>query len=82
MFPFAAIERQFPEYFAHPGGEIRDALSLKDLADRIGITRETLTRHRAIGTLSDKLADRYACGLDKHPIELWPHEWSEYLEMA
>lgn len=61
-----------------PGDDVWDPnlMSIPELADLCGTTPRTWHRWRA-GGVPAPTADRVACELGYHPIEIWSEEWLE-----
>lgn len=50
-------------------------MSAAEIAELLGVTPRTVSRWRNGGTIEPATADRLACYLGMHPVEMWPHEW-------
>jgi lambda repressor-like predicted transcriptional regulator len=51
------------------------------MADIFGLERATIVRWRNQDCkLTEYMADRYAIMLGKHPFEIWPEWFDDYLE--
>jgi hypothetical protein len=61
-------------YFELPAEKLDDGL----VAETLGVSRRTLLRWKAIGTLPEYLTDRVATNLGWHPAAIWGLDW--YLE--
>jgi hypothetical protein len=68
---------------AHPPGPIRLSFgpiaremgleSDQLIADRLGISRRQVQRHKNVGTITVDEAERYAHALGHHPLHFWPN---------
>ena len=63
-FPFAPLA----EAAGNPGPAA--------LAQQLGVSRRTVHRWQATGTVPTRRADQAAIQLGHHPAEIWPIEWS------
>lgn len=53
--------------------------SSSNAAAVLGLHERTWQRYRSAGHVSDKIADRLACALNLHPVDLWPEWWERCL---
>lgn len=72
--PYAPLMDKLCAYFELPAEKLDDGL----VAETLGVSRRTLLRWKAIGTLPEYLTDRVATNLGWHPAAIWGLDW--YLE--
>jgi hypothetical protein len=55
-----------------------EMLNDDQVAEALGVSRRTIVRWRALGTLSEEYTDRVAISLGWHPAAIWGLDW--YIE--